>query len=406
MAFAYGDFIFKPLGRTKGSGRRFLPALLDTKLAPSNDIHYRELRDKSNRSFAIRFSQPKVKDRADAVVHIGRADAKSKSLLANKKNLDPQFGSGTNYQVFSEWFDQWLQPEVKSNFSIAQNSRIVKSGFLDEAIVARLLHMSSKINPESNDYTVYNPFMGADISTILLITDASSVIGCDIGYNEDFCTKLNSLDPNTHNRLESLIPSYEQRINDDGDMKKISSWANYYSDIKSKGYYRYGTDDNESKNLVLNLLMELKALGAKNVDYSELGEISFDWRHPKSNVFKRRTIRFINADATNYMPNDSFDCFVQKCAFDYHVPDRVHERLPEHGSIVLGPFVNLEKERHDAYRSSLLNFRNEIPEVYYAQIDKRKAFTPYGWALSVIKKANLPNPNNRSSSESVLEEVG
>ncbi len=257
--------------------------------------------------------------------------------------------------------------DLDSIINIAKETFAVKNELLRKEHVTYCLAWNKRLG--SQNRVVYNA-IGPDVSTILLATNPTEIIGVDKSYiNANHIAEFakqhwNEIDtiPEINLAIEGHFVNIPDLYHGFSGEKKI---AILESDIRVRNKRGYWDMGNLWRWSIERLTcIELKKMGVNNksiTSSSDSNELKFEWAFPNEEP-KERTIKYINTtleNINNNFPSD-IDCFYQKSIPDSNPTSKyiinIKPLMNKRSTFIIGQrFKKGVKDTNEEYKKVLQN---------------------------------------------------
>lgn len=233
-------------------------------------------------------------------------------LSMKRLNADPKKQDETVYKVvqtdtkegfFSDicsWLDQWFESDIPAEMKLLEQEPVITNGLLKPAYVNYLMQYRKQINPGSDDFFLRYGCFGADVSSALLISNATEIEAVD-------CISIN---------LEAYQYCFEMSL-DELKNEIINKYdETFASTLETRRAECFWITDEAFSDIPRELLIlyELKAIAATNIQACADG-VSFDWAYPGEELIEGRTLSFCRGWIPDALEDlEPCDCYIQKCS--------------------------------------------------------------------------------------------
>ncbi|MBI2411409.1 MAG: hypothetical protein HYV32_05965 [Candidatus Kerfeldbacteria bacterium] len=241
-----------------------------------------------------------------------------------------------------------IDPEYKRIFDTAKRSSIVESGLYSPEQAAYFMSWKERIRGDAaatqkdSEFGILYGGIGPDISSALLLSDATHVIGVDIKFGGL------SYGPVQVENFQKIIDEWqdENPINKEILFKKRRS-----------GFYHANII--EESDAAYLIILELRSLGVDlhKVQISKVQgacsiQLSFPWAYPGESQKRLREITIANGDIRDpdhikeILGQSKIDCYYEKSMFDSslgygNLTNILDKYTKEQASVIMGMSQNL-----------------------------------------------------------------
>lgn len=323
-------------------------------------------------------------------------------LSMKRLNADPKKQDETVYQVaqadtkqgffpdMCSWLDQWFESDIPTEMKLLEQEPVITNGLLKPAYANYLMQYRKQINPGSDDFFLRYGCFGADVSSALLISNA---------------TKIEAFDCNSIN-LEAYKDCFEMSLDDLKD-KIIEQYdETFASTLETRRAECFWITDEAFFDIPRELLIlyELKALAATNIQACADG-VSFDWAYPGEEIIEGRTLSFHQGWIPDALEDlEPCDCYMQKCsetASPGESMDLIMGQVQPGAPVILGhSLADISDDLNTVVDAAIADYEDykliDIPEIYQIKVAQDPVHEPgisafiknYGFRLCGYQEAN------------------
>ena len=295
-------------------------------------------------------------------------------LSMKRLNADPQKQDETVYKVaqadmqkrfFSDmcsWLDQWFESDIPTEMKLLEQEPVITNGLLKPAYANYLMQYRKQINPASDDFFLRYGCFGADVSSALLISNATAIEAVD----------CNAIDLEVYgDYFEMSLDELKQNIIDKYD-------DTFASTLETRRAECFWITDEAFSEIPRELLIlyELKAIGATNIQACDNG-VKFDWAYPGEDIIEGRTLSFLQGWIPDVLEElEPCDCYIQKCsesASPAESMDLIMGQVQPGAPVILGhSLADISDDLNSVVDDAIADYEDykliDIPEIYQIKV--------------------------------------